>query len=157
MGKEKIYALAQPTTEGIGGVLDAVKGKPLWVNIREEPLIMINSVPYVLRDDSYALRRNLATFQAIPASRLELLEDRLRSDVCVCRTLKRLTRTQAVRAQGVRWPHPRAQRARRRRRRASLGDSSTRGRGYATIRDAVSTAATRLQLRPCSFDRRARA
>ena len=83
MGSEQIYALAQPTVEGITGVVDAVKehGRPMFICLREEPLIYINSVPYVLRDDSYALRRNLETYQQISASRLELLEDRLRSDV----------------------------------------------------------------------------
>lgn len=40
----------------------------------------INGSPYVLRDEMYALRNN-RSFAGISGSRLELLEDRLKSDI----------------------------------------------------------------------------
>lgn len=47
---------------------------------REEPLIYINGVPYVLRLEAVGLR-NLKSYAGISSPRLELLEDRLKSDI----------------------------------------------------------------------------
>ncbi|KAK4055018.1 hypothetical protein OIO90_003359 [Microbotryomycetes sp. JL221] len=81
-----LYGLSQPTQDGIERVLDIVgKEKPsgsrtVWINLREEPLIYINGTPYVLRQESVSLR-NVKSYAGISSSRLELLEDRLKSDV----------------------------------------------------------------------------
>lgn len=53
-----------------------------WINLREEPLIYINSIPYVLRDQHLTLR-NLKSYSGIPGPRLELIESRLQEDVFV--------------------------------------------------------------------------
>lgn len=47
---------------------------------REEPLIYINGSPYVLRQQAISLR-NVKSYASISTSRLELLEERLRSDI----------------------------------------------------------------------------
>ncbi|GAA5953720.1 hypothetical protein JCM8115_004129 [Rhodotorula mucilaginosa] len=81
-----LYGLSQPTEEGIRRVLDTVKRdlKPgariVWIGVREEPLCNINGTPYVLRQQSVSLR-NVKSYSGISATRLELLEDRLKSDV----------------------------------------------------------------------------
>ncbi|CEQ43057.1 SPOSA6832_04952 [Sporobolomyces salmonicolor] len=85
-----LYGLSQPTEEGIRGgsrrVLDAVKAdlKPgartVWINLREEPLVYINGVPYVLRQQAVSLR-NVKSYSGISPTRLEILEQRLKSDV----------------------------------------------------------------------------
>ncbi|GAA5942648.1 hypothetical protein JCM1841_006801 [Sporobolomyces salmonicolor] len=81
-----LYGLSQPTEEGIRRVLDAVKAdlKPgartVWINLREEPLVYINGVPYVLRQQAVSLR-NVKSYSGISPTRLEILEQRLKSDV----------------------------------------------------------------------------
>ncbi|GAA5966606.1 hypothetical protein JCM21900_001467 [Sporobolomyces salmonicolor] len=81
-----LYGLSQPTEEGIRRVLDAVKAdlKPgartVWINLREEPLVYINGVPYVLRQQAVSLR-NVKSYSGISPTRLETLEQRLKSDV----------------------------------------------------------------------------
>ncbi|KAK4050677.1 hypothetical protein OIV83_003403 [Microbotryomycetes sp. JL201] len=81
-----LYGLSQPTQDGIERVLDIVSkerpagGRTVWINLREEPLIYINGTPYVLRQESVSLR-NVKSYAGISSSRLELLEDRLKSDV----------------------------------------------------------------------------
>jgi hypothetical protein len=52
----------------------------VWINLREEPLIYINGLPYVLRDQYFTLR-NLRSYSGITEARLELLESRLKEDV----------------------------------------------------------------------------
>lgn len=52
----------------------------VWINLREEPLIYINGVPYVLRDQ-YLTVRNSNTYAGITPSRLETFENRLKEDV----------------------------------------------------------------------------
>lgn len=46
---------------------------------REEPLIYINGSPFVLRQEAVSLR-NVKSYASISTSRLELLEERLKSD-----------------------------------------------------------------------------
>lgn len=81
-----LYGLSQPTEDGIRRVLEAVQKdlKPgariVWIGVREEPLCNINGVPYVLRQQSISLR-NVRSYSGISSTRLELLEDRLKSDV----------------------------------------------------------------------------
>ncbi|RSH87875.1 uncharacterized protein EHS24_000393 [Apiotrichum porosum] len=81
-----IYATGQPTQEAITAILDIVKErspavtKVVWVCLREEPLVMINGAPYCLRRDTTALR-NMRDYSGVSSARLEVLEERLKSDV----------------------------------------------------------------------------
>ncbi|KAI9267887.1 inositol hexakisphosphate-domain-containing protein [Phascolomyces articulosus] len=81
-----IYGVAQPTAVGISEVFhqllqDRPKNKKiLWINLREEPIIYINGIPYVLRDRHFSLR-NLRTYKGITSDRLEQLEKRLQEDI----------------------------------------------------------------------------
>ncbi len=78
--------MAQPTLGEMKNVIKAIhEDCPaiedlIWVNLREEPLIYINGVPYVLRDQ-YLTIRNTNTYAGITPSRLELFENRLKEDV----------------------------------------------------------------------------
>ena len=79
-----LYGCAQPTIAGLQFILSEIKedfpnNSIIWVNVREEPLIYINGLPYVLRDLASTLRN--ITFSGITPSRLELMEQRLKSDV----------------------------------------------------------------------------
>lgn len=81
-----VYGVAQPTIEGLQNVLRKLrqdKGqseKILWINTREEPIIYINGIPYVLRDRYFTLR-NIRAYSGITSNRLEMLEERLKEDV----------------------------------------------------------------------------
>jgi hypothetical protein len=81
-----IYALGQPTLEAISGVIRRVKNahpqthQIIWVTLREEPIIYINGAPYCLRRETSSLR-NIKDYSGISASRLEIIEERLRDDV----------------------------------------------------------------------------
>jgi hypothetical protein len=81
-----IYALGQPSLEAIDDVLAKVRDnhpnalRTVWITLREEPIVYINGAPYCLRRESYSLR-NMKDYGGISASRLEILEDRLKDDV----------------------------------------------------------------------------
>lgn len=81
-----VYGVAQPTVEGLRKVVRRLlKDRPrndkiLWINLREEPIIYINGVPYVLRDRYFTLR-NIRVYKGITGERLEQLEERLKEDV----------------------------------------------------------------------------
>ncbi|WVF68673.1 hypothetical protein IAT40_003444 [Kwoniella sp. CBS 6097] len=81
-----IYATGQPTQDAISTILQTVHQRSphvhnvIWVCLREEPLVMINGSPYCLRRDSTALR-NMRDYSGVSSSRLEVLEQRLKSDV----------------------------------------------------------------------------
>lgn len=81
-----IYGVAQPNFAGIKNVLMAVATnhkrhtKAIWINLREEPLVYINGIPYVLRFNNITIR-NIKQYSGITPSRLELLESRLKDDV----------------------------------------------------------------------------
>lgn len=81
-----VYGVAQPTVNGLRQVLrtlwsDRPKAERiLWINLREEPIIYINGIPYVLRDRAFTLR-NLRAYKGITGSRMEQLEERLKEDV----------------------------------------------------------------------------
>lgn len=51
-----------------------------WITLREEPIVYINGAPYCLRREGFSLR-NMKDYGGISASRLEVLEERLRDDV----------------------------------------------------------------------------
>ncbi|KAF8340378.1 inositol hexakisphosphate-domain-containing protein [Cantharellus anzutake] len=81
-----IYALGQPAVEAIDAVRDRImedhQGSTLiiWINLREEPIVYINGSPYCLRRENFSLR-NMKDYGGISASRMEILEERLRNDV----------------------------------------------------------------------------
>jgi hypothetical protein len=81
-----VHAVAQPTIEGLKILLRKMRrdrGKSegiLWINLREEPIIYINGIPYVLRDRYFTLR-NIRAYSGITANRLEMLEQRLKEDI----------------------------------------------------------------------------
>lgn len=81
-----IYALGQPTIEAIHEVVSRIRtnhpvaSKIVWITLREEPIVYINGAPYCLRRENYSLR-NMKDYSGILASRLEMLEERLKDDV----------------------------------------------------------------------------
>ncbi|CAK9780633.1 hypothetical protein CC85DRAFT_329266 [Cutaneotrichosporon oleaginosum] len=86
VANESVYTTGQPTREAITTILGIVKqrstgiSKVVWICLREEPLVMINGAPYCLRRDTTALR-NMRDYHGVSAARLEVLEERLKSDV----------------------------------------------------------------------------
>ncbi|TIA73209.1 hypothetical protein E3P81_00237 [Wallemia ichthyophaga] len=81
-----IYALGQPDISAIDHLVEMIQEmhpkmkRITWINLREEPLSYVNQEPYCLRKEGYSFR-NLKDFGGISASRLEVLEDRLKNDV----------------------------------------------------------------------------
>ncbi|KAI7904707.1 inositol hexakisphosphate-domain-containing protein [Cokeromyces recurvatus] len=85
-----VYGVAQPTINGLRQVIRSLfinnkqQANPceriLWINLREEPIIYINGIPYVLRDRAFTLR-NLRAYKGITGHRMEQLEERLKEDV----------------------------------------------------------------------------
>ncbi|TFK69694.1 hypothetical protein BDN72DRAFT_767637 [Pluteus cervinus] len=84
--RTNIYALGQPTVEAIDEVVNRIKrahpNSPdvIWITLREEPIVYINGAPFCLRRENFSLR-NMKDYGGISASRLEVLEERLRDDV----------------------------------------------------------------------------
>lgn len=78
-----VYGVAQPTIQGVKNVLTSIYQKTpnvLWINLREEPFVYINGIPYVLRDTTVTLR-NLKSFSGITPTTLEIIEKKLKNDV----------------------------------------------------------------------------
>lgn len=81
-----IFALGQPSEDAILHVVDRTRDvfpgvtKVLWLNLREEPIAMLLGEPYCLRKEIMSLR-NLKDYSGVSGARLEVLEDRLVSDV----------------------------------------------------------------------------
>ncbi|KAL5486072.1 hypothetical protein ACEPAI_7116 [Sanghuangporus weigelae] len=81
-----IYALGQPSIDAIDEVVRRIKEDYpnaehiAWITLREEPVVYINGTPYCLRREAFTLR-NMKDYGGISASRLEVLEDRLKDDV----------------------------------------------------------------------------
>ncbi|KAG1795306.1 inositol hexakisphosphate-domain-containing protein [Suillus plorans] len=81
-----IYASGQPTESAVDEVVRRVKvahpdaNKVVWVTLREEPIVYVNGAPYCLRRERFSLR-NMKDYGGISASRLEVLEERLKDDV----------------------------------------------------------------------------
>lgn len=89
----QVFGLGQPTKQGIQLALDKICTNALslakdselmprivWVNLREEPLVYISDVPFVLRD-IYSTLRNIKSYAGISWNRLEAMEERLKMDV----------------------------------------------------------------------------
>ncbi|TPX31687.1 hypothetical protein SmJEL517_g05062 [Synchytrium microbalum] len=83
---QNIYGVAQPTVHGMENVMANLKQTDpsltavIWLNLREEPLVYCNGIPYVLRD-RYLTLRNIRSYSGITGERLELMEVRLKQDV----------------------------------------------------------------------------
>lgn len=81
-----VYGIAQPTVDGLRTVIRKLlsdqprNDKIQWINLREEPIIYINGIPYVLRDRYFTLR-NIKVYEGITGARLEQLEERLKQDI----------------------------------------------------------------------------
>lgn len=52
----------------------------LWFNMREEPVVYVNGLPFVLREQQRPMK-NLQEYAGIDAERLERMEARLKQDV----------------------------------------------------------------------------
>ena len=58
----KIYALGQPTLEAMDQVLQQIRtehstaSRVVWIVLREEPVVYVNSEPYCLRREKFSLR-----------------------------------------------------------------------------------------------------
>lgn len=82
-----LYGVAIPTKEGARKVLSELnssgKRRILWHNMREEPVIFINGVPYVVREAERPFSNIELT--GISHDRLERMEERLKADVIVQR------------------------------------------------------------------------
>lgn len=76
----KVFGLSQPTTEGICNIVNFYKKKVIWINLREEPVIYINGLPFVLRDmnDPFS---NIKSFAGSTYKRMEEMEERLKKDI----------------------------------------------------------------------------
>ncbi|KAI5184543.1 hypothetical protein NEHOM01_0218 [Nematocida homosporus] len=75
-----VFGLSQPTAEGIVNLMEYFQKPIIWMNLREEPVIYINSRPYVLRDKQ-APFSNIRSFMGISYTRLEEMEMRLKLDI----------------------------------------------------------------------------
>lgn len=81
-----VYGIAQPTIDGLRTVIRRLltdqprNDKIQWINLREEPIIYVNGIPYVLRDRYFTLR-NIKVYKGITGARLEQLEERLKQDI----------------------------------------------------------------------------
>eukprot|EP00775_Hariotina_reticulata_P011247 gene11247-11396_t len=86
-----VYGVAMCTLDGIRNVLRKVlenaqqqihrpAEKVLWFNMREEPVVYINGLPFVLREQQRPMK-NLQEYAGIDAERLERMEARLKQDV----------------------------------------------------------------------------
>ena len=84
--EQKIYGVAQPTISGIRNTLKALKCGPeenercLWITLREEPVIYIDDLPYVLRQKLFPFR-NIKFNSGMSSERIEQMEIRLKNDI----------------------------------------------------------------------------
>jgi protein-tyrosine phosphatase len=84
LGGFPVYGVAQPTLQGVKNVLETLSLETqsvIWINLREEPFVYINGVPYVLRDMTLTLR-NIKSFKGITPASVEAIESKLKIDVC---------------------------------------------------------------------------
>jgi Inositol hexakisphosphate len=79
-----IYGVAQPTNIGLHTVLRLLARQgastSTWISTREEPLVYINDVPFVLREEASPFL-NIAAYAGISSWDLEQMEERLCDDV----------------------------------------------------------------------------
>ncbi|KFG26252.1 uncharacterized protein NESG_01371 [Nematocida ausubeli] len=75
-----IFGLSQPITEGIHNLATYYKKKIIWINLREQPVIYINGLPFLLKDKK-APFSNIKSFVGISYKRMEEMEKRLKKDI----------------------------------------------------------------------------
>ncbi|KAG1133218.1 hypothetical protein G6F42_001646 [Rhizopus arrhizus] len=83
-----VYGVAQPTVIGLSTILAILNCHPkslnsvscTWFSTREEPLVYLNGIPYVLREYADPMQ-NMSAFLGINSIRLEKVEERLKSDI----------------------------------------------------------------------------
>lgn len=78
-----VYGVAQPTIEGLRGVLErtGAKDKPVvWTNMREEPVVYINGRSHSLRSEAHPFE-NSADFQGSSGESVEQTEERLKAEI----------------------------------------------------------------------------
>lgn len=80
-GSGRIFSLGQPTLVGIENIIKFLgKKKIVWINLKEEPTIYINNVPFIVRDINSPFS-NISSFRSITPKNLEILENVLKEDV----------------------------------------------------------------------------
>lgn len=82
-----ICGVAQPSISGLRAIhrllcqnQDSIENFPVLMCIRDEPVIYLDGMPFVLRDAEEPLQ-NMRAFSGISADRVESLELRLKSDI----------------------------------------------------------------------------
>ncbi|RKP01076.1 hypothetical protein CXG81DRAFT_12437 [Caulochytrium protostelioides] len=75
----RFFAVAQPPVAALEHLLTEIPGKVVWINLREEPLIYIGGLPFVLRDE-HATLRNIKSYAGVTSLRLERMESHLKTD-----------------------------------------------------------------------------
>ena len=78
-----VYGVAQPTIEGLRGVLDraGAKEKPVvWTNMREEPVVYINGRSHSLREEAHPFE-NSADFKGASAETVNKTEQQLKAEI----------------------------------------------------------------------------
>ncbi|KAI5166763.1 hypothetical protein NEIRO02_1401 [Nematocida sp. AWRm79] len=75
-----IFGLSQPTAEGIHNIANFYKKKLIWINLRDQPVIYINGLPFLLKDKK-APFSNIKSFIGISYKRMEEMEERIKKDV----------------------------------------------------------------------------
>ncbi|MBM3464537.1 MAG: hypothetical protein FJX76_20775 [Armatimonadetes bacterium] len=85
-GERNVRGVAQPTIDGIRGVLDDAGAGPggdgkaaIWTNLREEPVVYLNGRPFNLRDSKHPFA-NLVNASASGRD-IERQEDQLKDDI----------------------------------------------------------------------------
>ena len=68
----------KPCIEKSSHIKHIKKGRCIWINLREEPVVYLNNRPFVLRDITHPFR-NMQTFRGITWKHLLEVEERLKS------------------------------------------------------------------------------
>ena len=71
--------MGQPTTDGISEVIKLLHEKIIWTNLREEPVLYINTKPFVLRN--YEKPYKNIEYTGIGTERIESVENRLKAEI----------------------------------------------------------------------------
>lgn len=78
-----VYGVAQPTVEGIRGVLDRAGAKDkevVWTNMREEPVVYINGRSFSLREEAHPFE-NSSDFKGVNGEQIERTEMQLKAEI----------------------------------------------------------------------------
>ena len=79
---DNICGVAQPSVSGLHAIYQLLPktSRPVWMCIRDEPVVYLDGMPFVLRDADEPLQ-NMRAFSGISAERVETLEERLVADI----------------------------------------------------------------------------